>query len=518
MTSSLAPELRGKQRPRILAAPPAADLTLAHRAIDLAFYAGLDLDPWQQLVLEHALGRRRDGRFAAWEVGLVVARQNGKGGVLEARQLAGLFLLGEKMIIHSAHRFDTALEAFLRVLHLIESTPKLSRQIKRVSNSHGTEGIELKTGQRLRFRTRSGGGGRGFTGDSVIVDEAMYYSTAAHAALLPTMSARPDPQVWYVGSAVDQLEHDHGHVLTDVRNRGLAGGDPSLCYLEWSPEITMDQVAAGTVDLSDPRLWEPGNPALGGRIQVEHVANEYRAMGRREFAIERCGVGDWPRPVEEDPVIDANAWEACADPGSFPTDPVAFAVDMTPNRARVAIAAAGLRPDGRWHGEVLADITMGAVDPDTGALMNTEWVLDRLVRLARKHDPCALIIDASGAAASLLPGLADRSIEAITTTARQMAGACGAIWDDIHQDRFRHRGDDIRLNDAARDVAKRDLGGAFAWDRKGKTPIHTLVAVTLARWGGANHGRPKTSPPAPQAVPAAGRDRFDTADLTTTGF
>jgi hypothetical protein len=124
--------------------------------------AGLVLDPWQAFVLEHALGERADGRWAAFEVGVVVSRQNGKGAILEARELAGLFLLGERLVVHSAHQFDTSLEAFRRLLGLIEDTPDLDRRVKRVSRSHGEEGIELKGGQRIRFRTRTKGGGRGF--------------------------------------------------------------------------------------------------------------------------------------------------------------------------------------------------------------------------------------------------------------------------------------------------------------------------------------------------------------------
>jgi predicted amidohydrolase YtcJ len=60
-------------------------------AVELAASAGLVLDDWQQHVLVSALGERPDalGTWAAFEVGLVVPRQCGKGGVLEARELAG---------------------------------------------------------------------------------------------------------------------------------------------------------------------------------------------------------------------------------------------------------------------------------------------------------------------------------------------------------------------------------------------------------------------------------------------
>jgi hypothetical protein len=55
----------------------------------------------------------------------VVGRQNGKNAILEARELAGLFLLGEKLIIHTAHEQKTASEHFRRMLNRIKGTPQL---------------------------------------------------------------------------------------------------------------------------------------------------------------------------------------------------------------------------------------------------------------------------------------------------------------------------------------------------------------------------------------------------------
>ena len=53
-----------------------------------------------------------------------MARQNGKGTILEALELAALFLFPDvRLILHSAHEFKTAAEAFLRVRTLIEDNP-----------------------------------------------------------------------------------------------------------------------------------------------------------------------------------------------------------------------------------------------------------------------------------------------------------------------------------------------------------------------------------------------------------
>ena len=79
--------------------PAGGEYGFGQQAVELARDAGLSLDPWQEFVIENALGTRDDGKWAAFEVGVNVPRQNGKGGILEARALAGLFLLAERYII-----------------------------------------------------------------------------------------------------------------------------------------------------------------------------------------------------------------------------------------------------------------------------------------------------------------------------------------------------------------------------------------------------------------------------------
>jgi hypothetical protein len=189
--------------------------------VELAALAGLVADPWQEFVAEGAMGVREDGRWSAFEVGLLVPRQNGKGGVEEIRELAGLFLLPERLLIHSAHKFKTSLEAMRRMLQLLESAPDLDRKVMRVTRSHGEEGIELRDGSRIQYQTRTSDGGRGLTGDLVMLDEAMKLAQEVIATLMPTLRAVPNPQIWYVGSAVDQTTMDHGLTFAGVRKRGL---------------------------------------------------------------------------------------------------------------------------------------------------------------------------------------------------------------------------------------------------------------------------------------------------------
>lgn len=440
-------------------------------AVELAALAGLHLDPWQQLVLEHALGEKQDGRWAAFEVGVVVSRQNGKGSILEARELAGLFLLGERLIIHSAHQFDTSLEAFRRLLFLIEETPDFDRRVRRVSRSHGEEGVELKGGQRIRFRTRTKGGGRGFTSDCLILDEAMILPESAHGALLPTLSARPNPQVWYTGSAVDQYVHEDGVVLARIRARGVAGDDPSLAYMEWSVDRERPE-DVDAVTAANPDAWARGNPGLGIRITAEHVSHEQRSMDPRTFAVERLGVGDWPNvDGTSSSVISGEDWAALTDERSRMVDPVCLAFDVAPDRSWASIAAAGKRSDGLSHVEV--------VDRRQG----TGWLTDRVKELVAAHRPMMVVCDGAGPAGSLLHELQQAGVAVTPVSAKEHAQGCGLIYDKVAQKTLRHLGTP-ELAAAVKGAVSRPLGDAWAWSRKSSGPdISPLVACTLALWG-----------------------------------
>lgn len=483
MTSSLAASPRsgllGAQEPRICWVPEYAT-TIGDEAADFVAQAGLVLDPWQAFVLRHSLGTRPDGKWAAFEVGACVPRQNGKGGILEARELTGLYLLNEELITHSAHMFDTSLEAFRRLRGVIEGRDELSRRVKRFINSHGEEGIELHGppgrrrtgGQRVRFRTRTKGGGRGFSGDTLIFDEDMILPESTLGALFFTLSARPNPQLWYTGSAVDQEVHEDGIVKARLRDRALKGGDPSLMYVEWSldvesPDDVDDELA------TDPEAWAQTNPGLGIRISLEHVAKEQRSIAARTFAVERLNVGDWPDldPGAEDRKLDPEAFAALKDEASTIAGPVVFAFDVRPDRSYSSIGVAGKRADALGHVEV--------VDRRAG----TRWVVDRLIELTKKHEAAKVLCDGKSPAASLLKECDSKGLTVEVVDAQEYAQACGRFVDAVNAEALRHLGTQ-ELQAAVAGLTTRPLGDAWAWSRKSsKVDISPLVVVTLALWG-----------------------------------
>jgi hypothetical protein len=469
-----ASDLRGSQSPRILWVPPGVNTESGQEAVELAASCGLVLDPWQQLVLQHGLAERTDGKWAAFEVGVLVSRQNGKGAILEARALAGLFLFGERLILHSAHEFKTAQEAFRRIRALVEDTDDLRRLVKVVRTSHGEEGIELRSGQRLRFVARSTGSGRGFTGDCIILDEAYNLPDASIEALMPVVSARPNPQLWYTSSAADK-DLAPCEPLARVRRRGIKGNDPGLAYFEWSIDPHTEYCPADCTAHDDPadvRSHARANPGMGIRISPEHIERERASMGDVGFARERLGVGNWPSSGADWAVIDQEAWDALADPLSQLADPVAFAVDVTWDRTFGAIAAAGRRPDGLLHLEV--------VEHKPG----TAWIVPRLLELRARWNPCAIVVDGGGPAGFLVPQLEAAEVEVAKPSARDAGQACGGFYEAVTDKRSLRHCADPGLASALAGAQRRPLGDAWAWDRKGvSVDISPLVAVTHALWG-----------------------------------
>lgn len=475
MTSMISPPsgtgaVLGSREPRICHVPEYVS-SAGDEAIELAAMAGLFLDGAQQFVLRRALGERPDGTWAAPTVAVVCPRQNGKNAITAARELAGLFLLGEKVVVHSAHEQATASEQFRLLQGLMESVPEFDRRVLKVVNGKGSEAIELRGGQRILFKTRTSGGARGFSIDCIVFDEAYELPEAAISALIPTLSARPNTQRWYTSSAVDQQKHANGTALARQRERGIARR-PGIAYFEWSAEGEDPGQVPPSV-LSDPAVWAQANPTLGDRISFEAVQGECDGeMGAREFAVERLGVGDWPATDgSADQVIDSETWAALTHVDSAPVGTVCFAFDVTPDRSASSIAVAGRRSDGLAHVEVIEHRA------------GTQWVTARLAALVNKHGSGGVICDARGPAGSLMAELKAAGVQMKPLTANEHAQACGVLFDAVDQGGLRHLGT-AELTAAIKGAVKRPLGDAWAWSRKSSSvDISPLVACTLALWG-----------------------------------
>lgn len=450
-------------------------------------------DPEQQLILDALFAVDEADRAVALESAVIVGRQNLKTGVLKQAVLGWLFLTDQRLVVWSAHEFRTSQEAFRDMEELIMGTPEFAKRVKDIHRGNGDEAIELHGDRRLIFKARTKSGGRGLSGDKIILDEGFALQPSHMGSLFPTLAARPDPQVVYASSA-GKVESG---VLRGVRDRGRPGGERRLAYYEWCAPPPKEVCADGencthALDVKgcgcdNLELVKAANPAVGRRITLDYVMGERRALPPAEYARERMGW--WDDPLIGGTPIKAADWEACLDEESRRTGSVALAVDITPDRSVSSIAVAGRRADGLGHGEV--------VEHRGG----TGWVVDRIVELftSIQPTPVALIIDPAGPAGSLEKKLLEKgfSMEKELPAgkwrlhfvgSREYAQACGALADDIANGEWRHIGQ-VPLDTAVDGVQTRPLAEAWAWSRpKSGATIAPLVAVTLARHGHATYG------------------------------
>lgn len=479
MSMTLPPvELRGVAKPAIIHRPPDVDnLAAAEEACDLADALGMTLDDAQRDTLRLALGERDNGKWAAFEVADIQPRQNGKGETIQARELAGLFVFGEQLIIHTAHEFATANEAFLRMAAIIDANPELRRRVQRIRYGNGEQGVELRDGRRIKYKARTGGAGRGFAGADLVVYDEAYALQAEHiAASLPTMSTAPNPQVWFASSAGLSTSSQ----LWALRRRAVSGSAGRLAYSEFTAErIEVDELGrlrSLPIDPADRRLWAMANPAVGSRISWDYLEAEFAAMPVEQFARERLGVWDPIEGEHRPPKLPVSHWHRCGRMVSEPPPPpytLAFDVDIDGRDASICVGAGNVAEPYIEHVEFR---------PGVG------WLADRLVELVAAHDPIAVGCNGRGPAGAqvgaVLAAFRDAGVSGdllVQMDATRYQQACGAFYAAIVEGRLvRHDGSDP-LRIAGEDATDRVLGEGWVWDRRSATvPISPLVAATIA--------------------------------------
>ncbi len=461
--------LLGEQAPPRVRHAPNVRSNAWEDVADLSSSFGIILDPWQENVLQAAMGERSDGTWAARQVALSTPRQNGKSQLIVARALAGVLLFNEQTIIVSAHQQDTARETFGRILDLIDDHPALSRRVESVMKAVNREHIRFTSGQVIKFKARSSSGGRGFSCDCLMLDEAQILGASAWASILPTMSARPNPQAWLLGTP--PTENDDAEIFERLRSIGLEGKEQRIAYLEWSadPEAAIDE----------PETWASANPAYGKRIDHEAIATELASMSEEQFRLERLGI--WPALARHIPVVKPTEWrKLAADGPDTGTPPAALGVDMS-HGLQISVAAAWTIGD-RVHVE---EVWSGT---DVAAAIG--WVT------AAAGKRIEVVIDDLSPAAQMLPALTAKRVKVKRSNARDMAKGCLMFETRAAGGTLSHANQES-LSAAVNGARKRPIGdaGGWGWDRRdGTVSIHPLVASTLALLSASMKPAPKSTP------------------------
>jgi hypothetical protein len=404
------------------------------------------------------------GAMAYPFVVVVVPRRAGKTllALATAAQRASISqpAVGPVRAWYTAHKREAAAMVFRD-----EWCPMLDRLAARgyvkVRRSQGSEGFTVqRTGGRVQLFPPTANALHAQNCDLAVIDEAWAFDLATgeavEAGVRPAQLTRPLRQTWIVtaGGTAESTYLDRWMTL---------GRDdaPGVCYVEWSA----DGDAPG-YDPYDPATITAAHPAVGHTVTVDAILADAATMDRASF--ERAYLNVWPRPSGAGGALDVVRWAGCAAPDLAPLEPLAFGVEVDPDRTWAAVAVAGAA------GDRLA-VELVEVRPGTG------WVAGRVGELLARHGG-TVALDPSGPAGALLPYLDAAGVAPPTLLLcgpRDYAQACGALYDDVQAGRVAHRAQ-VELDAAVAGVVRRPIAGAWGWHRT--TATTPLGAVTLAAW------------------------------------
>lgn len=439
--------------------------TYGRRDIESVAKLGITYDRWQE-DLARSLSARKGNRWAARTCVFSVPRQTGKSFLIGSMAFARCRETPGLTVVWTAQRFKVARETFqfLRSLALRPGSGVASEDD--ITTAAGNEAIRFANGSRIVFAARERGSIRGFASVGLLVlDEAQILSDAALGDLLPTMNRAFDPQMILMGTP--PRPQDPGEAFTRLRTAALEGKPSAPLYVEFS--------ADRNADAEDRRAWRDANPSYPHHTPDEAIAGMQSALTTDDFRREALGIWD---DLGADWVIPAEFWRDAIDLRERDRSlPVAYGLDVSPNRSTASIAAAYLLDDEKWRVEVIK----------TG--LGTDWLVPWLSSSDRKVAPLVTVLDTGGPAGSLVQDLVSARVRLLKSAAADMKAACGLFYDGIVSGALTHLDDPV-LTDALAGASKRQLLDSWAWSRKdSNADITPIVAATLAVYGLSRYRR-----------------------------
>jgi len=492
----------GNQSARYQISPKCKNVSLVHAeaCIELAEAYGLVLDDWQANAVRIWFRMTEEGRWAASTWGLSVARQNGKNGALEAVELYLMVVLGFK-ILHTSHLLTSARKAFKRLMSFFGRKvndhnapfPELNAMVVEIRKTNGQEAIELSNGGLIEVGARTGGAGRGSSFDFLIVDEAQEYEEDEQEALEATVSASPsgDPVIVYMGTP-PKTDGERGAPFIRVRSAAVTGRSNRSAWVEHSPQGELDKMSEIELQafVRDRKNWADANPAGGLRIAESTIEGECERMSARSFARERLNM--FPSPAAKlelafsEKVLKRQA--LTVEQIDSEVSPVAFGLDMNPEKTRISICAA-LPTDEATHLELAAN-----TDFDSGGISAVvEWFWTR----CKRRIP--VVMDAYSPARDLLEApLKKRGLMVRVLDANEFTQGCGQLYHAFHREQsvtwfVEQTAFYESLKSTVKDPIK-NRPGSFKWNRTDlEVDLMPTMAATCALFGATKFARRQRS-------------------------
>lgn len=449
----------------------------------------LHLYPWQEWALIHMFEIEGDlevkWNFRFRLILLLVARQNGK--TVLSKVIASFFLnvLEVKNVLGTSLSVDKSLEVLNDVIDLQETIPSLNEEIEKVVRANGGNKLILKGKRTYKIAALGEHMGRGDTSDLVLLDELREHRNwKSWGAVLSSTNARPNAVIIAFSNAGDpgsvvlrqlrsqavaEIKHDDELKMdfggADVKNLGL---------FEWS--------ADDECDARDPKQIAKANPLLGYVIDLATILTEEKIMPENQYRSEcLCQTVETLLPAP----FPKGSWQNLLDPESeiAPQSELYFGIDMSADRTTVSISVCGLREDGNYHIECIAN------------RRGLDWAIDWF-RVRALKAPMKVAFQGRGAP---ICGLAEQictleGVIRIPIEGPDLTNGWTRFWDSIAAGEPVIEGEQERggvktyhldqpvLNIAAKTMQLKNMGNGLSLPDRGKSPddISPLFAAAMA--------------------------------------
>ena len=453
----------GSEAPRVFT-PPRRELTpeTTHGFAAIAFaedVLGVRLFPWQRWLLLHALevedsedgqSQRLRFRYVICNVG----RQNGKTLLMLILALWHIYALDSPTVIGTAQDLANAEKAWGEAVEWAQGDEELEELIEKINLGH-PKFMKLVTGCQYRVAAASRKGGRGFSGDLVLLDELReHQSWDSWSAVTNTMNARPNAQAWAFSNAGDALSVVLRYLRAQAhRELGWPDGDADAEILEgldedmqeYLDETPGEQVLGWFEWSADPdakrtdrKAWAQANPSMNHTDIVENCVTEraiaaaMRTNPPSQFEIEvLCR---WLSMSEAGPFPEGS-WRETLDNDATPApdSPRMVSVAMSWSRSRCYIARAAKDADGVPVAGIAADRN------------GSDWVIPWLI--ANRDTYSGIVIQSNGAPETsliedignaVLPNGQPANLPVMPWAGPDLGSATGLVFDRLDKRRIRH--------------------------------------------------------------------------------
>ena len=438
---------------------------------------GIAFDQWQQDLAKLALGKRRDGKYAAGVGGVVLSipRQVGKTFWVGSVIFALCLLFPGIKVVWTAHHTDTADETFESMRDLA-SQPKFAPHVARVLTGAGKQRIIFQNKSRIEFGARESGFGRGKTKVSILVlDEFQHVSEGALENLTPTqnqgglltfmMGTPPRPQ-------------DRGDAFKNKRKRALSGSSKDILFVEMSADRD------GRID--DHKQWRKANVSFPVRTPVDAMLRMRENLASDD-SFRREALGIWDEETVGQSLIAGDQWLKLyeADKEIVPVRRV-VGVKFSVDGSLVGLALGLDQGEGPVH---VSGIRLASAAEGIGWIV--KWcverrdVLDQIVIDGRGSDAVlsSALIEAGFPSGAKVKKATARFLR--VPSALDYAEAHAAFLEAVQGENLTH-GDSPLLDEQVGGSMRRDIGksGGWGWQPIRDTDNTTLLdAATLAWWG-----------------------------------